>query len=378
MPLSPQNMSHEKKARLPSRPIEYSPELDPMEEDEAETAAKIVETLISIAQKTYVDGGHAMRAVHAKSHGILKAELEVAEGLPPQLAQGIFARPARYQAVMRFSTIPGDMLPDSISTPRGVAIKVIGVDGERLPGAAGSTQDFILVNTPTFNAPSAKSFLSSLKLLAATTDKMEGAKKAVSTVTRMTERLIETFGGQSSTLRALGGEPPNHILGETFWTQAAIRFGRHIAKLQLAPASTELKRLTDKPIGIGDSPDALRNAVNAFLAHDEAVWELRAQLATDLDDTPIDDLSTEWTEDISPFVTVARLTASRQTGWSKGRSRAVDDGMGFSPWHGVEAHRPLGPIMRMRKPAYELSQRFRTERNPTPVREPDNLDVIPD
>jgi hypothetical protein len=52
--------------------------------------------------------------------------------------------------------------------------------------------------------------------------------------------------------------------------------------------------------------------------------------------------------------------------------------MGFSPWHGIEAHRPIGAFMRMRKLAYAESQRFRSERNSTPVSEPDNLDVIPD
>lgn len=36
---------------------------------------------------------------------------------------------------MRFSTNPGDMLDDKVSTPRGLAIKLIGVEGARLPGS---------------------------------------------------------------------------------------------------------------------------------------------------------------------------------------------------------------------------------------------------
>jgi len=44
--------------------------------------------------------------------------------------------------------------------------------------------------------------------------------------------------------------------------------------------------------------------------------------------------------------------------------------MGFSPWHGIEAHRPLGALMRMRKLAYAHSQQFRSERNRVPVSEP--------
>ena len=38
-----------------------------------------------------------------KSHGILKATFEILPRLPEVFAQGLFATPASYQAVMRFS-----------------------------------------------------------------------------------------------------------------------------------------------------------------------------------------------------------------------------------------------------------------------------------
>lgn len=44
--------------------------------------------------------------------------------------------------------------------------------------------------------------------------------------------------------------------------------------------------------------------------------------------------------------------------------------MRFDPWNGVEAHQPLGSIMRLRKLAYEKSAAFRSQRNATPVTEP--------
>ena len=47
--------------------------------------------------------------------------------------------------VMHFSSEPGDVLSDHISTPRGLAIKIIGVEGEMLPNHVGEvTQDLIL------------------------------------------------------------------------------------------------------------------------------------------------------------------------------------------------------------------------------------------
>ena len=117
---------------IPSHLQRYSADLDRPHKDEKQTADAIAKTMTAIADKTFADGGHALRSVHAKSHGILKGSFEVFAGLPGPLAQGLFAKPSTHPVVMRFSTIPGDLLDDSISTPRGLAIKIIGVDGRRL------------------------------------------------------------------------------------------------------------------------------------------------------------------------------------------------------------------------------------------------------
>jgi hypothetical protein len=130
-------------------PVRFNPAIEIPEKDEAETERQLVETLRSISEITYKDSGHASRSVHAKGHGLLRAELEVAGGLPPTLAQGVFEKPGRYPVAMRFSTSPGDLMDDSVSTPRDLAVKIIGVKGDRLPGSENdSTQDFLLINGP--------------------------------------------------------------------------------------------------------------------------------------------------------------------------------------------------------------------------------------
>ena len=356
---------------IPPSPQLYSPALDVPEKDERETAEAISAKMHEISDKTFADGRHAIRAVHAKSHGLLDAEVEVLGNLPAPLAQGLFAAPARYLAIMRFSTIPGDILDDSVSTPRGLAIKIMDVPGERLEGSEdATTQDFVMVNGPTFNAPNGKAFLRSLKLIAPTTDRVEGAKKALSAVMRNVEKLVEAFGGESALAKSLGGEPPHNILGETFFSQLPLRHGDYIAKYQIAPVSPELVALAGTDVAIGDDPNALRSAVIAHFADHGGTWELRAQLCTDLNSMPIDDPTKEWDTGQSPFVTVARITAAPQPAWTEARAVEIDDGMGFSPWQGIEAHRPLGALMRMRKLAYARSRQFRSERNRTPVREP--------
>jgi hypothetical protein len=160
-------------------PVRYNPSFEVLEEEEAKTEQGFIDTLLGISTTTYADSGHAIRSVHAKSHALLRAELTVLDNIAPAYAQGIFAKAGTYPTLMRLSTSPGDILDDKVSTPRGVAIKIIGVEGDRVDGSEGDvTQDFIMINGPVFSAKTGKKFLGNLKLLAGTTDKAPGLKVA--------------------------------------------------------------------------------------------------------------------------------------------------------------------------------------------------------
>src|SRR5216683_8296419 len=261
-------------------PFRFSPSVERPDVYEAKTTQALIATMRYINEKTFADGGHALRSVHAKTHGILEANLEVDTDLPGDLAQGLFAKPGRYPVLMRFSTIPGDILDDSVSTPRGLAIKVIGVEGERLEGSEGDvTQDFVLNNGPAFSAPNPKQFLSRLRLLARTTNKAQRFKKILSAVMRQVQKAIVVIAGHpNSTVATLGGQPETHILGDTFYSQAPIRFGDFIAKISVAPKSPELKALAQASLNVNGVPNGLREAVLDFFRRNGGVWEVRAQL----------------------------------------------------------------------------------------------------
>ncbi|CAN5137898.1 catalase family protein [soil metagenome] len=360
-------------------PVRYEASFETLADDEAEVTQGLIDALHKIAEKVDKDEGHAFRGVHAKSHGLLFAELVVEDVLPLAQAQGVFAKPGRYPAVIRLSTPPGDLLDDKVSTPRGFAIKIIGVEGRRLPGSEGDvTQDFVMINGPTFSAPTPGKFLKNLKLLATTTDVAPGLKKALSATLRGVESLVEKTGHKSSTLISMGGHPETNILGETFYSAAALRHGDYMAKLSVAPVSPELVALTNQPVDLDDKPDGIREAVIAHFARHGGTWELRAQLCTDIDAMPIEDATVQWDEAKSPYVTVARIVAPPQPAWSAARSRAVDDGMAFSPWHGLSAHQPIGSIMRVRKAVYEASIKFRSAHNGVTIEEPKALTGLPD
>jgi hypothetical protein len=360
-------------------PVEFHPSMEKLDNDEAQTTLGLVETITKIQKAVYGDTRHASRGVHAKGHGILVGELRVLDDLPSHLAQGLFAEGGIFPVIMRFSTIPGDLLDDNVSVPRGVALKVIGVRGPRVHGTEGdSTQDFLFANGPAFAKSHPRSFLHTLKLLAGTTDKAPGLKKALSFVMRGVEKAIESVGGESATAMTLGGYPEIHILGDTFFSQAPMLYGNFIAKVSLAPASANVQALAKGPIDLKGRPDGIREAVADFFATRNAEWELRVQLCTDIETMPIEDAAKTWSEDKSPYQTVARLSFPAQNSWSPARVQQVNEEMSFSPWHSLAAHRPLGAVMRVRKQVYEAAARFRAEHNQVSIREPRSVEEIKD
>jgi hypothetical protein len=358
-------------------PLRFQPAYEHPEPDEAKTLADINEQMHRIQERTFADGGKAIRSVHAKSHGLLVGELRVPMGLSHELAQGIFAHPGTLPVVMRLSTTPGDILPDDVSTPRAMSIKIIGVQGERLAGTEGDlTQDFVMVDGPAFNKPDAKSFAKSLKLLAATTDKAVGSKQLLSAALRGVEKALEAVGGNSATLTALGGHPETNPLGETYYSQLPVLFGEYFGKICVRPASPSLQALFHDPVYLKNRPDGLRDAVAAYFEEQGGEWELCVQLCTDIGEMPIEDASVVWDEKLSPYVPVARIVMGAQASWSDARARSIDAGLAFNPWHGIAAHRPLGGVMRVRRGAYLAAQRFRAEKNQVALSEPKAISDI--
>jgi hypothetical protein len=345
--------------------VRYTPDVETPDSDEAATIAGLIATLESITATTFADEGRAIRAAHAKSHALLDAALTVHGGLPAELAQGLFAAAGTYKAAIRISTSPGDLLDDHVSTLRGFAIKVFDVPGAQLSGrATDTTQDFLLVEGTAFPAATPKDFLGTVRLLAATTDKVEALKRVFAATARGIERLIEAAGGHSTALVALGGHKLTSPLGETYYSQAPIRYGDHIAKVAVIPVGA-FAALKDVPVDT-DKPDFLRDAIGVAFAKGGGEWDVQIQLCTDLTTMPVEDASVEWPEDASPYVTVARLTAPAQPSWSIDQVHAIDDGLAFAPWHGLVAHQPLGGIMRARKAVYATLQNERSTRSGCP------------
>ena len=248
-------------------PVPFTTGVETIGDNEQETIQGVNDTFDKILDTTAHDYGHAVRSVHAKAHGILQGTLTVLPGLPPELAQGMFAKPGEHGVYMRLSTNAGDILPDAISLPRGLALKVLDVEGERLPDAEGRTQNFVMVNGPVFQARTTDQFLGNLKLLAGTTDKLEGTKKAMSAVLRGVNTALEAVGIESPKVQSLGGAPNSDPLGQTYYSVTPFRYGDHVAKFSVAPVAPALTARTGAEIGASaERPDAIRDTVAAEMA----------------------------------------------------------------------------------------------------------------
>ncbi|KNY30802.1 catalase family protein [Brucella anthropi] len=356
--------------------IPYTETTETLQPDEERIVRDIVSHMAAAQARNAERHRHAHRDAHAKSHAVLKGRMAVHDGLVPELAQGIFAAPREYEVVARLSSAPGDIHSDSIPEPRGFAIKIIGVEGERLvPELGGANQDFLMVNFPILAFGTVQKYKKMLTLLERRAQAPEAVQKATAATARGVRGLVKAVGATpGATLQGLARDRA-HVLGETFHTQAAIRYGDYIAKLSLAPQG-EVAVLTGQEVGDGFS--AMADAVAAHFARAGASYELRAQLCTDAENMPVEDAAILWDPDASPHVPIATLQFEPQDVLSPARRVHGDDHLAFNPWNGVAAHRPLGSIMRVRKAAYESSSAQRHRLNAVPRAEPSALADIPD
>jgi len=358
--------------------LTYGPDVEQTQPNEDEDVQALRETFAQIRTAAFEKGRHAVRDAHAKSHGILEGTLRVHADLPTELRQGLFVRAGEHPVIVRFSTAPGDIVSDGIGSAFGMAIKVLDVDGPKvLPGdPQPRTQDFLLVNHPTISSGDVHTYRRDQAVLAQTSKAPEGVQLAATAVLRGAADVLRSVGIDKTGGPAGQAKPHVHLLGETYWSQGAIRYGDHVAKVSAAPVSPDLTALTGEHVSVRE-PSAYRDLTAAFFAEAGGVWELRAQLATDLETTPVEDASVRWPEDVTPYRTVATLTIEPQDSYSPARRVYGDDELSFNPWHCLVEHRPLGSIQRVRRPVYDDSTSYRSAMNARTLDEPDSIDQLP-
>src|SRR5262245_10786620 len=246
--------------------VRYTPELETIDPD----LDRILEQIVDYWEKTVraspmVEGsGRAVRGAHAKTYGVVKAEVQMLRKAPPPYAQGIYAKPGRHGSLIRFSSASNQLGPDaSLGGVLGCALKMFDVPGPKLvegePDSA--TFDLVLKNNPIFIANTARHYL----VLA---DIGVNAPKYLARGKAGFHQLLTDFltgGGKFEqsdwaweelfAFVKLAQTPVRNPLLSTFWSMGAVRHGDYVAKIRLAPVGENTTRVIYRELDLRGPPD---------------------------------------------------------------------------------------------------------------------------
>ncbi|MFM8698366.1 MAG: di-heme-cytochrome C peroxidase, partial [Phycisphaerales bacterium] len=186
----------------------------------------------------YPEGSEVRRDAHPKSHGLVKARFEVADGLPPELRHGVFAAPKAFDALVRFSASGTEVSSDTVKQAHGMAIKLLDVPGEKaLADEAGATtQDFVMINYPTFLSQNVADY--------------EAFHSARVAGLAQTEVFLKMNPPVLRAIEGLNGSPMWNPLQSRYWSQTPYRLGSGAMKFSARPAVAPVK-----PANVQKGPD---------------------------------------------------------------------------------------------------------------------------
>ncbi len=323
---------------------EYSPP------DEQKHIDSLIRQLRGKMEGDYANS-RILRDAHPKMHGCVRGEFAIEQNLPEELRIGIFSQSRHFPVWIRFSNQSGTVSPDSKGDIRGVALKLMGVDGEKLlPNETqGTTHDFILISENRFVTKDVAEFDGLVKALSG------GALKMLwffLTNLRAARNLWVSLKRFSSPL------------GIRYFSVAPYLLGQKAVKYSLTPRDAQ-----EVPMPVEPSDDYLREAMVKQLSSRGAVFDFTVQFQVDAYTMPIEDPGVTWDGAVSPFRKVATLTIPSQV-FDTPERREFGDNLSFNPWRCLPAHRPLGGISRARRQVYQALSIFRHERNQAPRVEP--------
>lgn len=329
---------------IPAAPPGASP-LEAVPEGEAAAIAAIVDA-IAPRVRTAAATGPAVRDAHPKMHGCVAATLQVLEDLPEALRQGLFAGARSYSCWVRFSNGSSERQDDKIGDGRGMAIKVMDV-----PDSRSGTQDFIMINNPVFFVRNAIDYVP----FNAAADPLRFFLPGLNPFRWRFHELFAALG--------IKRRKVSNPLDIQYWSMTPYLFGDRACKFSCRPLGGS------SGFSERSGPNFLHDNLAATLANDEASFEFCVQLRGDPAAMPVEDPTILWDEKLSPFLPVARLTIAKQI-FDTPERIAFGENLSFTPWHGLDAHRPLGGINRVRRVVYETISELRHSLNHAPRVEP--------
>jgi hypothetical protein len=354
--------SHEPDLDLPEGAVEAVPPFE-QETDGERAALKELQKLTAMSVVTRLTASletnpiaKALRDQHPKAHGCLRAQFVVDENIPLNLRAGVFQAGAAYDARVRFSNASSPPAPDKKGDGRGMAIKLMGVQGESLltgehrDRVGRNTQDFLLTNFPVFFVSTPREYLRFLSILSFPLLKrwllfffffLVRPRKLIIFLRTACNRI-------DSPLRE-----PYHSL-------TPYRLGDCVVRYKVTPCGPRGRK--GEPRVDKSNPCFLREAIVADLSSGSAEFDFLVQVLRRPTPRLVEDPSRYWSRFESDMVRVARIIIQPQD--FNTNSRDYDcERIVFNAWNALSEHRPIGGINRSRFGVYMAVSKTRHNLN---------------
>src|SRR4029079_15543321 len=322
--------------------VRYTPEIETIDPD----LDRLLEQIIAfweqkVRESPVAEGsGRAVRGAHAKTFGVVKADVQFLDTVPAAYAQGIYARPGRHGALIRFSSASNHLGADAtLGGVLGCALKIFDVPGTKLVDEEpdSTTFDLVLKNNRTFVANTARHYVvlqeignDSPKYLARGKDGFREMLTDLLTGKGAFEQSDWAWEEMFAFVKAAQTPVRNPLL-TTYWTMAAVRHGDFVAKLRVTPVGDGVEHAIHRELDVRTGPDVFGPAIVDELQARAFDFDLQVQLCTDVEAMPVTDATVEWLERLAPFVTVGRIHIPRQP-VSASTNLEQADALAFNQW----------------------------------------------
>jgi Catalase len=326
---------------------------------EAEAIRKVIDIELQLLRRR-IDQEHlgtperpVPRGQHPKHHGCVRAEFVIDNDIPKEFRRGVFVEPGKtFPAWIRFSNArkQDDRQPGG----HGMAIKLMGVDGEQLleEQSPGRTQDFLLLDSPVFFLKNAVEFAefdaAHLNSEISWFDKLSPLGYFVK------------HPREFAILLRIEHNRSLNPLDTSYWSATPYKLGIGAVKYKATPVAD------GPPVVATPSENQLRDAMKLQLQARDAFFHFWVQPQLDPTEQPIEDGTHEW---LTPPTKVATIRIPSQS-FDSPTQMAFCENLSFNPWHGLTDHRPLGSLNRLRRATYLALSDFRRHENHVPCVEP--------
>jgi hypothetical protein len=331
--------------------------------DEEQSLKDIIDQMADQMRGRFKPGGYE-RGGNTKTHGVVKATVTIRDDVPAHLRVGVFAEPKTYQAYVRYSG-PGPDVPEDIKDVgfMSMAVKFLGVQGEKLMEEEKFTQDFITTSGgATFVTPNTR----------------ENAKLQYWSLLHMPLfYFINPFDTHLRDMaqQALWNATQYNPLGQSYWSCTAYLLGEGQAvKFSFVPKTKVYKKIPGVPFGNVPVNYLRENMVKTLNEHG-VEFDMLLQVQTDPHLMPIENGGVWWPERLSKPIPVATVHIPKQI-FDTPKMLEFNKRLKMNPWHCLPEHRPLGNLNRARFRLYYELSKFRQEMNQVTHLEPNGEESL--